>query len=95
MSTTLDKKEEQLMWECYRELYEKATPSGNFDKLIENATINEHGEKVIPHNDYEIDDALFREIIEKYMVQIKPKWKSLRFKNTIFLGCSPRTINRK
>ena len=83
------------MWECYRELFKKANPSTDFDKLVENATINEHGEKEIPFNDYEIDDNLLREIIDKYAKELKYKWMRIRFKNTILLGCSPRSINVK
>ena len=93
MAYTSEKKEEQLMMDCYRELFAKSTPQGDFDQLVAEATINERGEKVIPFDDYVIDDGLLREIIEKYEKQIYPKWKRLRFRNTIFLGCSPRSIN--
>ena len=83
------------MWDCYRELFRESTPSGDFDELVANATFNERGEKVIPFNDYEIDDDYLREIIEKYAKQIYPLWRRQAFKNTIFLGCSPRSINVK
>jgi len=95
MAHTSEKKEEQLMMDCYRELFAKSSPSGDFDMLLAEATINKWGEKEIPFDDYEIDDALLREIIDKYANQIYPKWKRLRFRNTIFLGCSPRSINIK
>ena len=93
MANTSNKKEEQLMMDCYRELFAKSNPVGDFDKLLAEATINQRGEKEIPFNDYEIDDTLFREIIDKYANQIYPKWKRMRFRNTIFLGCSPKSIN--
>jgi len=93
MAYTSEKKEEQLMLDCYRELFAKSNPKGDFDKLMAEATINKRGEKEIPFDDYEIDDGLLREIIDKYAKQVHPKWKRLRFRNTIFLGCSPRSIN--
>jgi len=88
-----NKKEEQLMLDCYKELFNKSTPSADFDELVKNATINERGEKEIPFNNYEIDDTLLHKIIEKYAKQVKPKWKELRFNNTILLGCSPKSKN--
>lgn len=93
MANTSEKKEEQLMLDCYRELFAKSSPVGDFDKLMAEASINERGEKVIPFDDYVIDDGLLREIIEKYEKQIYPKWKRMGFRNAIFLGCSPRSVN--
>jgi len=89
MKTT--KKEEQLIMDCYRELFRESTPIGDFDELVENATVNERGEKEIPFNDYEINDALLYGIIDKYAKQIKPKWRKVAFRNTILLGCSPKS----
>lgn len=89
------KKEEELMLDCYRELFKKSTPSGDFDELVVNATINKEGEKEIPFKNYEIDDKLLHEIIDKHVKKIKPKWKSLRLKNTILLGCSPISVFNK
>ena len=88
-------KEEKQLWECYRELYKKALPVADFDELVENATINDHGEKVIPFDDYLIDNKLLHQIIDKHAKKIKPKWKAQAFKNTILLGCSPKSINTK
>lgn len=90
---SLNKKEEQLILDCYRELYKKAIPSANFDELVEKATINKRGEKEIQFNNYEIDDTLLHEIIDKHAEKIKIKWRSLRIKNTILLGCSPKSVN--
>jgi len=85
-------KEEKQFFECYRELYLKSNPSADFDKLVENASLNERGEKEISFNDYVIDDNHLHEIIEKHAKKIKPKWKQVRFKNTILLGCSPKSV---
>lgn len=84
-------KEEQLMWDCYRELFANSEPVGDFDELVESATINERGEKVIPFMDYEIEANRLEEITMKYAEKLKPKWKQQRFKNSIYLGCSPKT----
>jgi len=84
-------KGEKLMKDCYQELFANSEPPADFDELVKNATVNKRGEKVIPFMDHEIEDALLYEIIEKYAKCLKPKWKQLRFKNTILLGCSPKT----
>ena len=85
------KKEEKLMMDCYRELFEKSEPSADFDELVANATLNKRGQKVIPFDDYEIDDSLLHEIIDRYTKRLKPKWKQTAFKSSILLGCSPRS----
>ena len=84
-------KEEKLLRSCYRELFTNSEPPADFDELVKNATLNERGEKEIPFMDHEIEDALLYEIIEKYAKQVKPKWRQPRFKNTILLGCSPKS----
>jgi len=85
------KKEDVLFLDCFRELFAKSTPKGDFDELLANATINERGEKVIPFMDYEIDDGLLHDIIEKYTIQVKPRWKRIGFKNGVLLGPSPKS----
>jgi len=84
-------KEEKLIRDCYRELFANSEPSADFDALMENATINNRGEKEIPFMDHEIEDVLLYKIIDKYAKQLKPKWERRRFKNSILLGCSPKT----
>lgn len=78
--------------ECYRRLFKASTPQGDFDKLVEEAEIDERGQKVIPFMDYEIEedvmDNIVEDIIEEYNV---PKYLKDRFKTTIYLGCSPKT----
>ena len=85
------RQEEKAMWECYRRLFSQSTPSGDFDKLVENATINDRGQKEIPFMDYEIDESVCMEIIEKTLKDFKiKKYLHSRFKTTILLGCSPK-----
>jgi hypothetical protein len=79
------------LFDCYRELFANSTPKGDFDKLVEEAQLNEMGQKVIPFDDYEISEDLFKEIIESTIKKHKvPKHYHQRFSTTIHLGCSPR-----
>ena len=43
-----EKRIENAMLNCYRELFANSTPKGDFDKLMEEAELNEFGQKVIP-----------------------------------------------
>lgn len=78
---------------CYRQLFAHATPPANFDKLVEDAEINEYGQKIIPFMDYEIEDELLESIINETMkvYKIKDKTTQRRFKTSIYLGCSPKS----
>ena len=84
-------KEEEAMRECYRKLYKASTPSADFDELVNNAFIDENGQKVIDFMAYEICEYEFSEIVDEVIK--KHKIRSHRqdlFKNTILLGCSPK-----
>lgn len=78
---------------CYRQLFAHATPPANFDQLVENATLNDRGQKEIPFMDYEIDEKLMDSIIEDTMKAYKIKDKRTQglFRTTIYLGCSPKS----
>jgi uncharacterized membrane-anchored protein YjiN (DUF445 family) len=80
---------------CYKELYNGSTPSADFDLLVENAQINEQGQKVIDFMSYEISHQDFDNIIDqtlkKYKIKDTPTKKL--FKNSIYLGCSPKIKN--
>jgi len=86
------KKESKAIYECYRRLYENSTPKADFDVLLRNAGTNEIGQKVINFMDYEIDeilcDSIIDDIIKEY--KITSKFKKDSFKNTIYLGASPK-----
>ena len=85
------KKIDDALRDCYRELFAKSTPSGDFDLLVESAEINDRGQKVIPFMDYEIDEALFQQIIQDTIKKHKvPKHLHGQFSVAIHLGCSPR-----
>jgi hypothetical protein len=91
MKTTA--REEKAMWECYKRLFKESTPSGDFEYLVENATINDRGQKEIPFMDYEIEqdklDSIINDVISEF--KIKPKYRQQAFKSSIYLGCSPKT----
>lgn len=86
-----NKKIDQLIHDCYVELYKNSTPSCDFDQLVKEAKLNERGQKIIPFDDYEISNAMFWSIVNKYASLVRPKYKQQMFKNTILLGCSPKT----
>jgi hypothetical protein len=84
---------ENAMLNCYRELFANSTPKGDFDKLMEEAEINEFGQKVIPFMDYEIDEEAFEDILQKYIEDKSlklSKYEKRGFSISIHLGCSPK-----
>ena len=83
---------DKAMMHCYRELYANATPPASFDELLENATVNEQRQKVIPFLDYEIDEDVFEEIVADTIkvYQINRSFLKQSFRFTILLGCSPK-----
>jgi hypothetical protein len=82
---------EQAMWHCYRQLFAHSTPPANFDDLVENATLNDRGQKEIPFNDYELDYNKFNEILEQTIKDFKiTNLYKQPFRNSIYLGCSPK-----
>jgi hypothetical protein len=86
---------DDALFDCYRELFANSTPVGDFDKLVENATINERGQKEIPFDDYEISEERFQEIIKETLTKHKvPKRLHHSFSVAIHLGCSPRFAKR-
>ena len=90
---TKKKRIENAMLDCYRDLFANSTPKGDFDKLMEEASTNEFGQKVIPFMDYEIDEKDFDTILQKYIEDklLKlSKYEKRGFSISIHLGCSPK-----
>lgn len=84
-------KEDRAIMECYVELFKQSNPSADFEQLVENADINERGQKVIDFMSYEIEEKLYTEIVDSIIKKYKFKnYKVQQFKNTIALGCSPK-----
>jgi len=82
---------DKAILECYQLLYLNATPSANFDLLVENAQINTQGQKVINYDFYEIEGDVFDKIIIDMIKKhkIKKDYRKM-FERTILLGCSPK-----
>ena len=87
-------KETEAIKECYIRLFKHSTPSADFEKLVEKADINENGEKVIDFMSYAIEEDKFESILSEVIKEYKisPEYRRKAFKNTIYLGCSPKTI---
>ncbi len=83
---------DKAILDTYRQLYANATPPADFDKLLDEAPLNEHGQKVINFMAYEIEEEIHDRIMQHAMKKYKIKNKILKnaFKFTIDLGCSPR-----
>jgi hypothetical protein len=88
----MSNKEDKILREIYKRAYAAATPPADFDILIANATLDEYNRKVIPYNDYELEDGIAQQIIDDVMKEFKvAKWKRQLFNNTYWLGCSPKS----
>ena len=87
---------DNAMMHCYRELYANATPPASFDELLNNATVNEKGQKVIPFLDYEIEEDMFEEIVTDTIkiYKINKSFLKQAFRFTIMMGCSPKFIRK-
>ena len=87
-----NKKIDQALMHCYRELFANSTPAASFDELLKNSTVNDRGQREIPFMDYEIEESVFDEIVEDTTKLYKIKHKILKqsFRNTILMGCSPK-----
>ena len=77
---------------CYRQLFAYSNPPADFDKLIENATINDRGQKEIPFMDHEIEEEVAMLLIDETIkdFKIKPEYRRNSFRISILLGCSPK-----
>lgn len=85
-------KEDEILLEMYRRAYKASTPSGDFDKMLAEAEINELGQKVIPFNDYECEMEVLEQIVKDVIKEYKvPKHRQEAFRVSFMLGCSPKT----
>lgn len=86
-SKTID----EAFLECYCLLYENAEPKADFKVLMDNAKINERGEKEIQMDDHEINsevmDRIIQDTIKKFKIR---KYDRRGFSAAIYLGCSPK-----
>lgn len=85
-------KNEKIVLNVYRDLYLNSEPSVDFDSLVENATINERGEKVINFLNYEITQEKQDEIFKKHLSKKRlTELAKNQITLTVLLGCSPKT----
>lgn len=82
----------QKALDIYTEMYAKSEPSADFNKLLENAEINELGQKVINFNDYILDAKIGDEIIRKHCRWLR-EYDKKAIKFNVLLGASPRYKN--
>ena len=90
--TRNEQKDYNILAEMYRRAYSASTPKGDFDAMVENASINEFGQKVIPFLKYECEHEVMEQIIKDVLKENKvPKRRHDLFKTSFMLGCSPKT----
>lgn len=83
---------DNALMECYTLLYANSEPKADFIELMQNATIDGDGRKVIDFMSYEIEQEKQDEIIQR--VSKKYKFNNHlegQFKVAVYLGCSPKT----
>jgi len=86
-----EQKNDAAIMDCYVELFANSTPPADFKELMENAPINERGQKEIDFMAHEIDEERYDEIIALMIKKHRFKgYKVQMFKNTIALGCCPK-----
>ena len=91
MTKGMDKKIDDVMTSIYTELYAVSEPSVSWNYLIESAELNEQGQKIIPYNDYQINQETYEEIVKRHLKELKvPKWRKEAVSRGILLGCSPK-----
>lgn len=81
----------EIVFDIYRESYLNSTPTANFDELYENAEIVD-GVKQVPFMDYEINDDVLVEIIDKHLAKHKlddSEKNNIRLE--VLLGMSPKS----
>lgn len=89
------KRLQQLIEDCYRELYRESEPSANFDELIEKAPLDEMGRKIIDYENYYLADEKFKEIAEKYKSKMKMnRYEENSFNLAIYLGATPTSTKQ-
>jgi hypothetical protein len=74
----------------YRRCYAAATPPADFDKLVEEAPVDELGQKVIDYNAYVIDEDEFISIMEDEFKKAKLKpYQKAGIRIGLYLGPLP------
>lgn len=80
---------QKIIWDIYEELYANSEPKTDFDELVKSAQKNEKGEKIIPFENYFIEQELMDEIIEKHLKNKRlTKLAKNAIKVNVYLGVS-------
>ena len=80
-----------ILLDIYRDMYKYSTPKGAFDVILANAEIDSDGRKIIPYNDYEIDEDVMKNIINMHILANRlNKSDSKCITMHSYLGCSPK-----
>ena len=81
---------QKIIWDIYKELYANSEPKTDFDELVKSAEKNEKGEKIIPFENYFMEQELMDEIIEKHLKNKRlTKLAKNAIKVNVYLGVSP------
>lgn len=84
-------KVEKAILHFYIEIYKVATPSADFNDLVDKAPINKYGQKEIEFNSYEVDGELFDKILHETCKQFKLNLREKKmFMFEAYLGASPK-----
>lgn len=83
----------ELLHELFRRVYRVSSPPANYDELLENAEVNERGQKVIPFDDYECSIDVMEEVLKQFFIDynITSEWDKRRFSYSYWLGPTPKT----
>ena len=91
MDTKKMSKDEKALWEYYRRAYKAATPSADFDELVENAKIV-NGKKEIDYMSYELEEEIQEQIAKDIFKEFRiHKYRRDAFNMEFHLGCGPKT----
>jgi hypothetical protein len=91
MDTKKMSKDERALWEYYRRAYKAATPSADFDELVENAKIV-NGKKEIDYMSYELEEEIQEQIAKDIFKEFRiHKYRRDAFNMEFHLGCGPKT----
>jgi hypothetical protein len=84
-----------VLHELYRRAYAASTPPAEWDVLLENATLNEWGQKEVPFMDHYCSQEDLDKIIKDVFKEKKvPMGYRERLKTTFLLGASPTSTKK-
>lgn len=76
-----------IILECYREVYKQTTPPADIDEIIKSGEGNQERWFM----NYEISEHLYNEIITSVIMKHKlTKWQKAVIERSCLLGCSPK-----